>query len=765
MTEFRKRKQDMDIEEEQDMVSGPLFGQKFIPPDELKGNDEAKYKLSNWWAVLQSRKFSPYKERVELFERALLYVPSLKIWEAYLDETVERLEKKCILSSRFQVANQLFERAINSMSQLSKKHDIDLWLKYVEFLGKQKLITKTRQAYNLALRCLEVQDQEKLWYSYCEWALQCGCMRTTKEVINRYLKIDEDYKEKFGYYLLDENEFNEAARVLFEIIQDERFSSKEGRTKFEIYMELCNLVIEHPEINSVDKELVIRDGIKRYTDEVGNLWVKLADYHTRIGDFDKARQVFEEALTKIQTSRDFGIIFNAYTKLEEELVNVLAMQENEDQEMNEEYELELDAQVERLEKLLDRRKILHNDCLLRQNKNSVKDWISRINIFKEKAEEDPIPLQKAFGEAVKEIEPENAENGSLVEIWNMFAQFYVEYDDLANANQTYFKATQIHYKTVDEQTLIWKYWVETLLLKGFYKDAIMVIKQALFGKRSAEIDKKTHHNVQLWELYIDLENNFGTFETQRIAYGKMMDLKVITPFVLLNYAQLLEEHHYYEDSFKVYEAGLQIFTFPSLYEIWLTYLTKFIDRYEGEKLERARGLFEKILTIVPKKKSKIFYFMYADYEEKYGLLNHMFEIYDRMVANVQQTDRLDAYNLYIAKVAEHLGVTKTRPIFENAIANFEGDQMVQLGMRYAALERKFGEVDRARAIYIHISQFADPRGDVLRLWTVWEDFEKHHGNIDTYKEYMRIKRSVLQSFNILPPDVKKIKELVEKGEL
>lgn len=73
-------------------------------------------------------------------------------------------------------------------------------------------------------------------------------MRTTKEIINRYLKIDEDYKEKFGYYLLENGEFDEAARVLFEIIQDERFASKEGRTKFEIYMELCNLVIEHPEI-------------------------------------------------------------------------------------------------------------------------------------------------------------------------------------------------------------------------------------------------------------------------------------------------------------------------------------------------------------------------------------------------------------------------------------------------------------------------------------------------------------------------------------
>jgi pre-mRNA-splicing factor SYF1 len=48
--------------------------------------------------------------------------------------------------------------------------------------------------------------------------------------------------------------------------------------------------------DTVDKEAIIREGIQKYTDEVGNLWVKLADYHTRIGDFKRAREVFEEAL-------------------------------------------------------------------------------------------------------------------------------------------------------------------------------------------------------------------------------------------------------------------------------------------------------------------------------------------------------------------------------------------------------------------------------------------------------------------------------------
>lgn len=43
-------------------------------------------------------------------------------------------------------------------------------------------------------------------------------------------------------------------------------------------------------------------------------------------------------------------------------------------------------------------------------------------------------------------------------------------------------------------------------------------------------------NLNLWSFYIDLELNFGTFETSKLAYKKMMELKVITPYNLMNYA-------------------------------------------------------------------------------------------------------------------------------------------------------------------------------------------------------------------------------------
>jgi len=56
-----------------------------------------------------------------------------------------------------------------------------------------------------------------------------------------------------------------------------------------------------------------------------------------------------------------------------------------------------------------------------------------------------------------------------------------------------------------------------------------------------------------------------------------------------------------------------------------------------------------------------------------------------------------------------------------------------------------GEIDRARAIYSHCSEICDPRVHP-QFWETWKEFEVKHGNEDTVREMLRIKRSVQATY-------------------
>jgi pre-mRNA-splicing factor SYF1 len=120
------------------------------------------------------------------------------------------------------------------------------------------------------------------------------------------------------------------------------------------------------------------------------------------------------------------------------------------------------------------------------------------------------------------------------------------------------------------------------------------------------------------------------------------------------------------------------------------------------------------------------------------------------------------YLLYIAKASANFGLPATRPIYEKSIEVLPNRQAAQMCIRYAELEKKLGEIDRARAIYAHGSQFCDPRLEP-KFWTEWHTFEIEHGSEDTFRyvivvsihhfslnfkrEYLRIRRSVQALYN------------------
>eukprot|EP00596_Hydrurales_sp_CCMP1899_P010090 CAMPEP_0119039492 /NCGR_PEP_ID=MMETSP1177-20130426/9022_1 /TAXON_ID=2985 /ORGANISM="Ochromonas sp, Strain CCMP1899" /LENGTH=583 /DNA_ID=CAMNT_0007003453 /DNA_START=983 /DNA_END=2734 /DNA_ORIENTATION=- len=420
---------------------------------------------------------------------------------------------------------------------------------------------------------------------------------------------------------------------------------------------------------------------------------------------------------------------------------------------------EVEMRLARLEYLMDKRPLLLSSVVLRQNPHNVNEWHKRAKLFKDDVQRGLM----VYIEGVKTVDPKMA-NGKLSGLWLALARFYENHEDLENARIILQKATEVDYKAVDEMANVWCAWGEMEIRNEGFEKALGVLQQAvtepvaslkrrkqraLAQGKSGDLDNlegsvcsdKVYKSVKVWSLYLDLEESLGSVETCRAAYDRVMDLKIVTPQMIMNYAAYLEERDFFEDSFRVYERAVALFNFPQVKKIWLEYLDKFMARYGGGKLERLRDLFEQAVAKVPSDDVAEFYLKYAKAEETYGLARHAMAVYDRATRLVPEANRLDMYRLYVKKVEHFFGVTKTRPVYERAVKELNDVHSRALCLEFADMEKKLGEVDRARAILQHGSQFADPRKDPV-YWRRWREFEEAHGNEDTFRDMLRVQRSV-----------------------
>ena len=92
--------------------------------------------------------------------------------------------------------------------------------------------------------------------------------------------------------------------------------------------------------------------------------------------------------------------------------------------------------------------------------------------------------------------------------------------------------------------------------------------------------------------------------------------------------------------------------------------------------------------------------MYAEFEEKYGLINNAMKIYDRALKDLTNNEiKFQIFNLYLAKITKYFGIIKSRQLFERSFTLLQAPDLIQVGLRFSKIERKLGEIERARNIY------------------------------------------------------------------
>ena len=592
---------------------------------------------------------------------------------------------------------------------------------------------------------------------------------TARRVYRRYLKFEPGHAEEYVEFLKARGRWDEVAERLAKIVNDETFQSLAGKSKHEIWLELCEIVATHPEeVDCLDIDSMIRGGIRKFTDEVGRLWTCLADFYIRRGLFEKARDVYEEGLATVITVRDFSLIFDAYTQFEESVLSAKMESaaggaldddaEKDGSHCGSDFLLtdsgdDLDLRLARLEFLMSRRPELLSSVMLRQNPHNVHEWRKRIALF----EDDPARQVLTFTEAVTSVDPSKA-IGKPHALWVDFAKFYEIHGDVENSRVVFEKAVRVPYSAVDDLATVWCEWGELELRQQNFGGALSLMRRATtepprspgLQQTNSEllpVQGRVFKSLKLWTFYCDLEESLGSLDSAQAVYNRMIDLRIASPQIILNFALLLQENKLFEESYKVYERGISLFKFPHCREIWQAYLKDFVSRFGSKKLERARDLFEHCIAAVPSKESKPFFLEYVRLEEEHGLARRAMDIYERACEKVPNDEKLDLYELYASRAMDSFGVGKVRNIYEAAIGQNLPDGVTKvLCTRYARLERKLGEVDRARGLYIHASQFANPQQE-SEFWEEWNQFEIRHGNEDTFREMLRIKRSVSASFS------------------
>jgi pre-mRNA-splicing factor SYF1 len=410
---------------------------------------------------------------------------------------------------------------------------------------------------------------------------------------------------------------------------------------------------------------------------------------------------------------------------------------------------DLELALARAEDLTARRPILLNRVLLRQNPHDVGEWIKRSKLFLKN--EQPEQAAAALEEALRTVMARRAVGGSpsqlVIELVKVYEENCGSVDKARDVFDRVCTNLIYEFRHVDDLAECYAAWVEFELRHEKWDNALDIVRRSVVVPQGApKMVRGLAKSLRLWDLLLDLEESLGSIQTTKDAYNRALDEKVATPLHVLNYATFLTENKYFEESFSAYERGIELFEFPGVKVIWKAYLEGFLKRYKGTKLERTRDLFQRCVEACPPEECSEFYLMNGKFEEEFGLTKRALSVYNEMCQKVPKEEKYTAYQIFLAKTTKYQGLTATRDIYQSAVEALEDGPAATLCLDFAKIETSLQELDRARAVYAYGAQLADPRRN-QEYWRAWNDFEVSHGNEETFREMLRVKRSVEASFS------------------
>ena len=90
-------------------------------------------------------------------------------------------------------------------------------------------------------------QHESIWREYLKWASTLELKETTRQIYKRYIQFNPDGIEEYYDYLISTQDYQEATESLITMLNDENFHSGKEKSTYDIWMELCKLLSQHPD--------------------------------------------------------------------------------------------------------------------------------------------------------------------------------------------------------------------------------------------------------------------------------------------------------------------------------------------------------------------------------------------------------------------------------------------------------------------------------------------------------------------------------------
>lgn len=724
-----------------------------------------------WLSYIRYVEDDPIESKLLLLSRCVNYMTrSYKVWMIYLRLLQSSISPQSSEKAINKVAGQ-FERCLLHLSKFPL-----IWVEYIKFSHRYLHytgITQTRVLCDRSLQELPVIQHRLIWPHFLDLA-DVARGSTGFGIWFRYYELTK-YLPELGVKFLGEQKIGfdtvverlvsysggQDLRRLNQVFANDILENSHslvllGKSQWQVYYEFLSLLVNRrkrkdPFLCKITENLA-QNCMKKFPDQLGRVYVKLAQFYINTGDSAKAVDIFEKGIHTVMTVKDFTLIFDAYMEFEETSISKLVEAEEDG--------VKLDSQMARFESNLAKREFLINDILLKQDKNNVSTWLDRIKLF---TKEEIKQALETYVKALTTIDPVASRDLHL--LWIGYYKVYEENGDLKTARSILSTAVKVPFKNVDELVEIWIEWANLEMRHDDFDQAILLLSKATelkhkdvdFYDEKLSAQVRAPKSLKLWSFYIDLVEITEDVHKTMQVYEQTVDLKLATPLIIINYCTFLEEHSRFEQCFSVFDRAVNLFTYPVVFEIWNIYLSKAVQLQKpmGLSVERVRDLFDRALEECPARLSKPIYMLYANFEEGEGSISKSLKLYtdamakllsalepDRLSDQVKQI--LDVVRIQVVKCKQYSGSSSARTAFEFAIDKVPNTaEKGDLFTDFAQLEVDLGEITRARLILEHAATSLIPIDPSLeRVWDFWKSVEVAHGNEETFKAMLRFRRRV-----------------------